>query len=65
MNSCNLELKQYCQARGVFLWELGEAVGLRDTNFSKILRKPLSAEKEQEYRKIIDELANEKRGVIK
>lgn len=53
----NEVIKEYAKANSVKLWQIAERLGMHDSNFSKMLRHPLSHEKEQQIRTIIEEIA--------
>ncbi|MBP3747123.1 MAG: hypothetical protein J6I47_06645 [Ruminococcus sp.] len=57
----NNEMKWYAKSNGVFLWEVAEAMGIQDSNLSKLLRHPLSREKENEICAIIDRIAADRK----
>lgn len=59
----NKEVRTYAREKGVYLWEIAEALHINDGNFSRKLRKELPEAQKQEIIQIIDELA-EKRTVI-
>lgn len=59
----NKEVRTYAKEKGVYLWEIAEALHINDGNFSRKLRKELPEAQKQEIIQIIDELA-EKRTVI-
>lgn len=61
MKGVNSFIREYAKESGILLWQIAEALGMRDSNFSKLLRHPLCAEKESEICAIIDKLADEKR----
>lgn len=41
----NETIKEYAKISGVKLWQIAEAMGMLDSNFSKLLRHNLSKEK--------------------
>lgn len=49
------------KAKGVMLWQIAEAIGINDGNFSRKLRRELSAAEKAKIMSIIDELAAEKK----
>ncbi len=53
----NSFIKEYAKLNGIYLWRVAEAMGMHDSNFSKLLRYPLPKKKEDEICRIIDELA--------
>ena len=53
----NTTIKEYAKINGVYLWEVAEAMGMQDSNLSKLLRYPLSPAKENEICAIIDQIA--------
>lgn len=60
----NNTLREYAKINGVLLWEVAEAMGMRDSNFSKLLRYPLSSEKENEICAIIDRIAAKRKDDV-
>ncbi len=61
MKHANEFVREYAKESGILLWQIAEALGMRDSNFSKLLRHPLTEAKESEICAIIDKLADEKR----
>ena len=55
-------IREYCRINGVRLWQVADELGIKDTNFSKMLRYPLSPKKENEICAIIDKIAAERKG---
>lgn len=60
----NMEIREKAKQLGVRLWEVADAFGLNDGNFSRKLRKELSKEDREKVLTIIDRLAQEKQGVM-
>lgn len=60
----NKEIRTYVKEKGIYLWEIAEALHINDGNFSRRLRKELPEIQKQQIIRIIDELA-EKRTVVK
>lgn len=59
----NKELKLYAAGKGVRLYQVAEKFGILDANFSRKLRKELSKEDAERFRKYVDEIASESGGV--
>ena len=59
----NLEIRTAAQKAGVRLWQIAEAYGVNDGNFSRKLRKELSMEETKKIMDIIQKLAQECREV--
>lgn len=53
----NSNVKEYAKLSGVRLWQVADELGIKDSNLSKLLRYPLSPEKENEICAIIDRIA--------
>jgi len=53
----NSNVKEYAKLSGVRLWQVADELGIKDSNLSKLLRYPLSPEKENEICTIIDRIA--------
>lgn len=60
----NKEVRTYAKEKGIYLWEIAEALHINDGNFSRRLRKELPEAQKQEIIQIVDELV-EKRMVVK
>ena len=60
----NNDIKEAAKQAGVRLWQVAEAYGMNDGNFSRKLRKELPREEREKILAIIDRLAQEKQGVI-
>ncbi|MCI9293029.1 MAG: hypothetical protein HFF01_02645 [Erysipelotrichaceae bacterium] len=56
----NNELRDYVKGKGVKLWEIAEKLNINDGNFSRKLRKELSAEEKERIKGIIDEIVKER-----
>ena len=54
-------LKDYAKLNRVKLWQIADELGIQDSNFSKLLRHPLSPEKENEICAIIDQIATKRK----
>ncbi len=55
----NDTIKEYAKISGVKLWQVAEALGMQDSNFSKKLRHQLTPAEEQRICEIIDKIAAE------
>ena len=55
----NKEIRSKAAGSGVKLYKIAEAVGMRDSSFSRLLRKELPEEKKAEILATIDRLALE------
>ena len=60
----NKEIRVAAKNAGIRLWEVAEAYGISDNNFSRKLRKELPQEEKEKILAIINRLAQEKQGVI-
>ena len=56
----NEKIRKYAKAKSVKLWEVAERLGMWDTQFSKMLRHPLTPEQEQTILTVIDVIAAER-----
>lgn len=59
----NKEIRVAAKNAGIRLWEVAEAYGISDNNFSRKLRKELPQEKKDKILAIIDKLAKERQEV--
>lgn len=57
----NKEIREYAKSCGVRLWEVAEAYGLSDQNFSRKLRHELPEEEQKKIMQIIDAIHNGRR----
>ena len=55
----NKEIRERAKSSGVYLWQIANALGMNDGNFSRKLRNELPEEEKQRILWIIDELARE------
>lgn len=60
----NMDIRNSAKKAGVFLWEVAEAYGINDSNFSRKLRKDMPPEVKEEILSIIDRLAQEKQEAV-
>ena len=56
----NGEIKQAAKNCKVKLWQIGEHLNMRDSNFSRMLRKELDTEVKAQIFSIIEQLKNQK-----
>ena len=59
-----MKIREKAKQTGIRLWEVADAFGLNDGNFSRKLRKELSGEDKEKVLAIIDRLAAEKQGLM-
>lgn len=57
----NKAIREYAKSCGVRLWEVAEAYGLSDQNFSRKLRHELPDDEQQKIMRIIDEIHSRRR----
>lgn len=55
----NQKIREAAAAAGVKLWQIAEAYGLSDGNFSRKLRRELPEKEQKRILKIIEELKKE------
>lgn len=60
----NTNIKEYAKLCGVRLWQVADELGIKDSNLSKLLRYPLSPEKENEICAIIDRIAAKRKDDV-
>lgn len=53
----NKDIREEAKKNGVKLWQIAEALGMYDGNFSRKLRHELAAEEKDKIRAIIKKLA--------
>ena len=57
----NVEIRRTAAGAGVRLWQIAEAMGMTDSQFSRKLRKEFSREDKEKIFSIIRELSKEAR----
>lgn len=55
----NVDVRTRAKQAGVRLWQIAQALGMQDSNFSKLLRTELPQEKKGEICSIIQRLEKE------
>ena len=58
----NHEIREAARKANVFLWQIAEALGMNDGNFSRKLRKELSPEEKEKILGIINSISTEARS---
>jgi hypothetical protein len=61
---CNEEIREAAKRAGVHLWQVADACGVNDGNFSRKLRKELPQDEKQTILGIIARLSKEKQEVV-
>lgn len=61
MDRANMDIRQYAQKKGVYLWEIAQAIGCNDGNLSRKLRTELPESEKKRYRNIIDNISKSHR----
>lgn len=56
---CNMDIRQAAAGAGVRLWQIADAIGLNDGNFSRKLRKELPEDEKRKIFGIIENLSKE------
>lgn len=59
-NTANVAIRTTAKKKGVKLWQIADKLGIYDANFSRKLRKELSADETAHILGIIEEIAAEK-----
>lgn len=57
MARANEEIRRLMGANGLKQWEVAEAIGMREENFSRKLRKELPTEEKEKILSVIENLA--------
>ncbi len=60
----NADVREKAKQAGVRLWEVADACGVNDGNFSRKLRKELPQEEKERILAIIDQLAQESKEAV-
>lgn len=61
---CNKAIREEAKKTGVRLWQVAEACGINDGNFSRKLRRELPQEEKEKILAVIHRLAKEKQEAI-
>ena len=56
---CNQDIRRIAAGAGVKLWQIADALGIADCNFSRKLRKELPQEQKEKIFSIIRKLSQE------
>ena len=56
---CNIDIREEASRAGVKLWQIADALGITDGNFSRKLRKELPDGAKEEIRVIIKRISEE------
>lgn len=62
MTQINDDIRALAHKRGIRLWQVADAYGLTDSNFSRLLRHQLSREKRDRIFEIIERLEKKEVG---
>ena len=57
MNKANTDIRTLAKSKGIYLWQIAERYGLHESNFSRLLRHPLSASDRERIISIINQLS--------
>lgn len=60
MSKANIDIREKAKSKNILFWQIADKLGITDGNFSRKLRKELSAEEKAKIFSIIDELSAEK-----
>lgn len=60
LRKANLDIRERAKSKNILFWQIADKLGINDGNFSRKLRKELSAEEKTKIFAIIDELSAEK-----
>lgn len=60
----NDDIREHAKKSGVFLWQVAEAIGINDGNFSRKLRRELPTEERDKILNVIDRLEAQKKGAV-
>jgi orotate phosphoribosyltransferase-like protein len=55
----NIAIRREAKANGIPFWRICERLNISEPTFTRLMRKPLTTEKEAQIRNIIIELAKE------
>lgn len=60
----NQDIREAVKQAGICLWQVAEAYGINDGNFSRKLRKELAPEEKQKIMTIIQKLMQERQEAV-
>ena len=58
-NKANIDIRTSINSAGIKYWQVADKLGMADGNFSRKLRKELSAEEKAKIKKIIKQLSKQ------
>ena len=59
MHKDNFDIKRLADSNGIKMWQIAQEYGLHESNFSRLMRKPLLPSDRARIVKIINDLSNE------
>lgn len=59
MKKRNIDIRNYAKEKEICLWQIADALGISDMDFSKMMRYEIAEQKKTEIREIINRLATE------
>lgn len=54
----NEDVREYAKSKGVCFWQIADACGIHDSNFSRLMRYPLDDADRKTIMGIIDDIAD-------
>ena len=60
MNGKNKEIKQYAKQRGVYQYEIADALGISEMTLFRRMRHTLSPDQMEEIQRAVDKIASER-----
>ncbi len=60
----NISIRKYAKNHGVYLWEIAMFLNVSEMTITRKLRKELSETESEEIKKVIDQIAEQKKTEI-
>jgi len=57
MSKANADIYEIVKSKGLRLWWIAYELKMQDSNFARMLRKPLTAERRQQILQVIEKLS--------
>ena len=61
MQVANEDIRQLLKNNGIYQWQVAQKLGMKDTNFSRLMREELEQSKKQKIKNIISDILKERK----
>lgn len=60
MQIANEDIRQLLKNNGIYQWQVAQKLGMKDTNFSRLMREELTNDMKKRIQNIINEILKER-----